>query len=306
MVVSDWASLLRDLQTGESDILQFFSEVVDFSDIAPSIVAMANTKGGVMYIGIDTRNYHLSGTKLDRDWLESYIDRDIKPSPNLVLDFIVKGTKTIAVIQITSKPPMNFYYKEQYYVMNEGKPMVSSSAPPPQLHHDYPHSRMDSTNFDSVYSGYSGYSPHQELPGHQQGAKLGYMYKFVSSPDQDRTYLIDQRSRLSMNEAKDKMHSNTGSESISHRMIPFRDGNLSASDLSFESAKSVDFDKVVLNSRQKKALMYIKKNASIKNKDYRDLFKVSHKTAHVELVDMVSKGYITTMGAGRSRCYVPR
>lgn len=58
-----------------------------------------------------------------------------------------------------------------------------------------------------------------------------------------------------------------------------------------------------LNKRQHKALNHIKKNGSIKNKMYRKLYAVSHKTAHLELVDMVSKGLIQSSGMGRSTCY---
>ncbi|MFC1752509.1 RNA-binding domain-containing protein [Thermoproteota archaeon] len=59
-----------------------------------------------------------------------------------------------------------------------------------------------------------------------------------------------------------------------------------------------------LNHRQIKALTFVKKAPFIKNKKYRQLFSVSHKTAHLELVNMVAKGYLLTKGAGRSCCYV--
>ena len=58
------------------------------------------------------------------------------------------------------------------------------------------------------------------------------------------------------------------------------------------------------SDRQKKALEYIKIEKSIKNKIFRQLFDVSHKTAHIELVDMVGKQLIKSQGSGRSTCYV--
>lgn len=60
---------------------------------------------------------------------------------------------------------------------------------------------------------------------------------------------------------------------------------------------------ITLNKRQNKALNHIKKNGSIKNKMYRKLYAVSHKTAHLELVNMVSNNLIVSSGSGRSTCY---
>ncbi|MGE4170186.1 MAG: hypothetical protein AB7F28_05650 [Candidatus Margulisiibacteriota bacterium] len=59
-----------------------------------------------------------------------------------------------------------------------------------------------------------------------------------------------------------------------------------------------------LNGRQRQTLEYLKTHHQIQNKTYRDLFKVSHKTAHIELVDLVDRNLIQTQGAGRSTCYV--
>lgn len=59
-----------------------------------------------------------------------------------------------------------------------------------------------------------------------------------------------------------------------------------------------------LNDRQKRALEIIYSEKAIRNKTYREVFQVSHKTAHLELVDMVEKGYIKSTGGGRSTCYI--
>lgn len=58
-----------------------------------------------------------------------------------------------------------------------------------------------------------------------------------------------------------------------------------------------------LNDRQKKALYFLNTEPFIKNKMYRELFDVSHKTAHLELVDLMGKGFIFQEGSGRSTCY---
>ncbi len=58
-----------------------------------------------------------------------------------------------------------------------------------------------------------------------------------------------------------------------------------------------------INQRQKKALDYLERKALISNKVYRQLFNISHKTAHLELVDLVQKGMLIQQGSGRSTSY---
>ncbi len=57
------------------------------------------------------------------------------------------------------------------------------------------------------------------------------------------------------------------------------------------------------NTRQLKAIDFITKQGSIKNKQYRKLFGVSHKTAHIELAELVQKNKVMIVGSGRSTCY---
>jgi ATP-dependent DNA helicase RecG len=59
-----------------------------------------------------------------------------------------------------------------------------------------------------------------------------------------------------------------------------------------------------MNTRQKKALNYLTQNGTITNREFRELFGVSHKTAHIELTNLVGKGILTIQGAGRSTSYI--
>lgn len=59
-----------------------------------------------------------------------------------------------------------------------------------------------------------------------------------------------------------------------------------------------------LNKRQKRALQFINEHGSITNREYREAFGVSHKTAHIELTMMADKKLVITQGSGRSTCYV--
>lgn len=59
-----------------------------------------------------------------------------------------------------------------------------------------------------------------------------------------------------------------------------------------------------LNKRQIRALQMIAEHGSISNREYREAFNVSHKTAHIELTMLVDKRLLKSEGSGRSTCYI--
>lgn len=59
-----------------------------------------------------------------------------------------------------------------------------------------------------------------------------------------------------------------------------------------------------LNERQSKLFEFLKNQPAITNRQYRLLYEVSHKTAHLELTDLVDRGRLKIEGAGRSTHYV--
>ena len=59
-----------------------------------------------------------------------------------------------------------------------------------------------------------------------------------------------------------------------------------------------------LHDRQKTALTHVQTTGSIQNRTYRQLFDVSHKTAHAELADLVQRHHLTVLGSGRNTRYV--
>ena len=61
-----------------------------------------------------------------------------------------------------------------------------------------------------------------------------------------------------------------------------------------------------LNERQIKAVMYVKEKGRITNREYRELNKVSNKTAYLELEDLVKRKIFSTEGIGKALTYVPR
>jgi predicted HTH transcriptional regulator len=84
-----------------------------------------------------------------------------------------------------------------------------------------------------------------------------------------------------------------------------RDGNISrpAREKEEEEIKS-PWAGQELNKRQKRALQFTSEHGAITNREYREAFNVSHKTAHIELTLMVDKKILDSQGAGRNTHYV--
>lgn len=59
-----------------------------------------------------------------------------------------------------------------------------------------------------------------------------------------------------------------------------------------------------LNKRQLRALQFLQEHGSITNREFREAFNVSHKTAHIELTMLADKNFVKTEGAGRSTRYI--
>ena len=76
---------------------------------------------------------------------------------------------------------------------------------------------------------------------------------------------------------------------------------------SFDQSQRVNYKSLLrdqgLNKRQVKVINFLQVNESIKNKEYREIFGVSHKTAHIELSDLLTRSFLAVEGAGRSTCY---
>lgn len=59
-----------------------------------------------------------------------------------------------------------------------------------------------------------------------------------------------------------------------------------------------------LNKRQIRAMQIIAEHGSLTNREYREAFNVSHKTAHIELTMLTDKRLVISEGAGRSTRYI--
>ena len=84
-----------------------------------------------------------------------------------------------------------------------------------------------------------------------------------------------------------------------------RDGNLSRPAKENEEKEMTNpWSGKGLNKRQIRALQLIGEHGAITNREYREAFSVSHKTAHLEMTLLEDKRLVKSEGAGRSTRYI--
>lgn len=150
----------------------------------------------------------------------------------------------------------------------------------------------------------------------REGVQKPYEYKGdVFTFDSEEDVIADQNSSETMipgtldSFKEDQDREQADIHSITEELISIRDAE-DAYELSpmfvDEDTNSPDQtpDLTGLNHRQKKVLKYLTREDVVKNKVYREMFDVSHKTAHLELTELVGRGFIEQEGSGRSTCYV--
>lgn len=201
-----WEEILRLLEAGEGQGVEFEKYVPREEDIARDIVAFANADGGKMIFGIDDKNKHLVGITLEEsstDFINSIkkiTETRCKPRIPLEIEIFEKGNKKLGII-----------------IVPEGD---------------------------------------------------------------DKPYRADD-------------------------ICYIRDGNLSRPARESEEQEIQNpWSGKGLNKRQIRALQLISEHGSISNREYREAFDVSHKTAHIELTMMVDKNLLISQGLGRSTKYV--
>ncbi|MSR88883.1 MAG: hypothetical protein EXS67_04430 [Candidatus Margulisbacteria bacterium] len=250
----DWPGLLSYIKEGETATIKFLTKAETEEDIAPLLVAMANSVGGKIFLGVDLRNCHLVGTRHQAEWIHYVIYQICKPAFQVGLEMVVKNDKHVLCITVPSGVHKPYYVQERCYVMDKGDP------------------RLATTEEVSVMAELRNLRYPEEIP-------VIPVSVFTTSEEvrnEDVVSAVPEEEHVGVDESKIVLVTPS-----SH----------------------------VLTSRQKETLRYLERQSkdedesSIRNKTYRALFKVSHKTAHIELVDLVKRGYVASHGSGRSTCY---
>ena len=242
----DWQSLLELMHEGNTTQTRFYGEVGHEEDLGRVMVAMANTKGGRIFIGMDLINYHLKGTNVDRKWIDDLCHRYCSPPLEFHAHMIHRNEKIVLAVTVSEGIQKPYTFQNVCYVMDpEGQPQQAL---------------LDKSSIASV--------------------------RHV-----DHKVLDDSVADIDAQEQHVVMMSDVRMETVDNTSVK--------SDRSSAVVKDAD----QLTKRQKRVLQYLKDHQTIKNSEYRKKFSVSHKTAHLELVDLVAKGLLRVKGSGRGTCY---
>ncbi len=300
----DWQTILSYTQKHEESII-FKSTIQVEEELGPLLIALANTKGGKIIIGFDNNNFHLSGTDISQDWIETLITEYCSPLFGIEIEEVKKNDKTILCLSIQEGSQKPYVFKDVCYILENGKAIETTPTTKQykgiinQLHSQlspFPETQKSSPSLEIQSDSRQNYEPYtgpivtKISPATSEASKAEAPPKIEEAPKAPT--LIS--TTIEINPVVDSFIETEPTQGAIH----------------IESTPQVFRTKVEykstsdLNHRQKNALDVIIDESSIRNKTYRSLFGVSHKTAHLELVDMVAKGYVESKGSGRSTCYV--
>lgn len=285
----DWQFVLQHLRKGDGKDIRFFSSISSPDEFGQALVAMANTDGGHIFIGVNLSNYHLVGIDFDKAWLDQIIKYYFKPQPNITVEFVTKNNKTVCIIAVKDNFGKPYYYKNKCYVMDEDKVKVALLD---QHLVKFNGEEMSASEINAIAE-----KKQDDLISNPNF--LGQVNEHVKSSNSNTP-------DFKLNKSTDEL------VELNKKQEAIKDPKLSINLLDVKNndkdADKIDHSKVIksvsLNDRQQLALQYLEEESFIKNKMYRELFDVSHKTAHLELVDLVNRNLIRSQGSGRSTCYV--
>jgi predicted HTH transcriptional regulator len=266
----DWSRLLSYFQEGETTTTKFLAKAELESDIAPLMVAMANTNGGKIFIGVDVRNCHLVGTKQPAEWIHYVIYQCCKPAFQVGLEMIIKNDKHVLCITVPSGNHRPYLFEDACYLLDNGQIRLATSE--------------EVREMDELKKLQQPSEP-PEIP------MTAFTQPFVHAEIKDA------------GDIQDTVQDHYTGVTIEYPVA------VSPTQQVNDLTQTMDSLTARLTSRQKETLKYLQKQGSqdsestIRNKTYRALFKVSHKTAHIELVDLVQRGYLVPQGSGRNTCY---
>ena len=303
-----WGELLNYYHRIPDDEIAFYSTADAIEDIAPTICAMLNSYGGYIFIGVDFGNFHLLGCDLDKQQVDLFVSGHFKNVPEVDFDVVLRNDRRICMITIPEADLKPQLYKGQCYIRENGETRRAtieeeatmrdqttaqqqflSQKPFQPLRDKEPFLVQDISQETTVESDSSVEGPLEATP---------VMEKPVAEPEKNE----NETPSLMTGSAESSQQETVISQENHSEISP----KLSEAATEVEAKTETEIkETIVLNKRQKKTLRFLKRHKSIRNKKYRALFGVSHKTAHIELTELKEAGFIAVDGQGRSTKYLP-
>ncbi len=103
------------INQGESETIEFKTAFSD--EVIISLVAFANTKGGVVYIGVDN-NGSIKGVDIGKETVQNWVNEiKIKTQPSIIpsVDILAEENKQVVCIQVNEFPIKPLSFKGRYY-----------------------------------------------------------------------------------------------------------------------------------------------------------------------------------------------
>lgn len=264
----DWKKFLEIIRGKDPNMLVCKAAVRTDTDFMRDLVALANTKGGHIVVGLDLLNFHLRGIQESPEWYAELIKRSTQDALSLRLEVMKRDYQSILVIHVEEGSEKPYLYEHRYYERQNGQ-TVESVLDINQI------KRASETKGTQILVN-------QAIEVTESAADEELDDDQDEQSDSDVSFFKKEVIEYA---SKDYLESEDARQFLTQHI---------------ECIKRIELD---LNSRQKRALTYLKTHISIRNKQYRKEFDVSHKTAHIELVDLVEKGILVSEGLGRNSCY---
>ena len=247
----------------KSDSTFFLSSTRQERTIGQILCGLLNTAGGQLIIGYDKVNVHLTGYEQTDQWIDQFLDDHFK---NAIISstFLFRSNKKILILDI-EKSQMELTFSGKYYKLHEGK--IVEYTPIIQ---------------QAIQSNIPQQIPNQIIT-QSMPQQLTNEKSFEYEKSTSTTFSQNQVEQGVENVNTENLNQNKTSDILTNNL---------------EKEEPYSF-----NTRQMKAIDFITKQGSIKNKQYRKLFSVSHKTAHIELAELVQQNKLMIVGSGRSTCY---
>jgi len=234
----NWQSFISLIQQPSES--SFFISSTRYKDqIGKTLCALLNSNGGILVVGYDKVNVHLTGYTESDEWINQFIDENFNKTLSITSAFLFRSNKKVLILEVLKAEQIVSYNDNYYQINNRNIELFEPQKTP-------------------------AYNFNVTTPAVQKESHL-----LPSKPSKNNIPLTDLSAQKSENPKPFTIDQNSN-----------------------------------LNNRQLKALDYVNQNKSIKNKDYRKLFSVSHKTAHIELAELVQLEKLKTSGSGRSTCYI--